>query len=369
MSGEWRRGFAARLLIGQALVVVAGGSTLALVAFAIAPSVFHEHVRESPTPFTDAQRIHVDRAFQDATLIALGVAILVAVITAIAISGVLTVRLTRPLHALATGATRIAGGRYDERTPVTGPTELAALAESFNQMAGALEHAERRRRVLLADIAHELRTPLATIEGYFEGLTDGAIAPDAETWQVLRSESRRLARLVDDLSLVSRAEERQLHLRRERIDLTHALADAARAAAPSYAEKGVAIIEDYAGRAPAVIADPDRLAEVFANLLENALRHTPPGGRVTVTAGRRGRDAQIVVADTGEGIPPEHLGRVFDRFYRMDPARSRTTGGSGIGLTITRAIVDAHGGSIRAESDGPGRGARFVITLPAARPA
>jgi two-component system, OmpR family, sensor histidine kinase BaeS len=237
-------------------------------------------------------------------------------------------------------------------------------------MAQALAASEQRRRELLADLAHELRTPLATIDGYLEGVADQVMPADQQTLKVLRAETARLRRLVDDLNAVSRAEARQLDLHPVPVQPGKLVTAAVQAAQAAYAAKDVTLSARVGPRLPKVAADPDRVGEVLANLLGNALRHTPPGGRVEVSASTAadGR-VRIVVADTGEGIPPELLERIFERFYRADPARAHTPdgGGSGIGLTITRAIVQAHGGRIHAESHGPGRGARFVVTLPAAR--
>ncbi len=211
-------------------------------------------------------------------------------------------------------------------------------------MATALESAERKRRELLTDV-----------EGYLEGRADGVVPADHETWHLLQAETARLRRLVDDLAKVSRAEEeeRQLDLP-STPDLL--VAAAVQAPAPAYAAKGVALETKLDRRLPHVDVDPDRIAEVLANVLDNALRYTPTGGRVGVSAAGRGKQVELVVADTGEGIAPEHLERVFERFFRADPARARTAGGSGIGLAIARAIVEAHGGRAHAESEGLGWG-------------
>ena len=362
-----RRSLTAKLLAAQILVIIAGSLTLAFVALAVAPSLFHEHVRDALGIVPEDVSRHLDEAFEDAVLVSLAIAIGAAAVTAAVASGFLAVRIVRPIRALAEASQRIARGAYGSRVPTGGSDELAVLASSFNEMAGSLETAERRRRELLSDVAHELRTPLATIEGYVEGLRDGVVAPEAPTWALLATETGRLQRLVDDLQLVSRAEERQLDLRTVEVDPASLVENTVRAAAPAYEAKGVRLETTAEPRLPAVAVDTDRIGEVLANLLENALRHTPAGGRVDIRAEHRGSDIELSVSDTGEGIAPEHLERVFERFYRADPARSRATGGSGIGLTIARAIAEAHGGRLRAESDGPSRGARFVLSLPALR--
>ena len=360
-----RKSLTAKLLAAQILVILAGSATLALVALAVAPGLFHDHVRDALGVVPEDVSRHLDEAFRNSVLIALAIAIGAAALTAAVASGFLAVRIVRPIRALAAAAQRIARGAYGSRVPVGGSDELAVLAESFNEMAASLEAAERRRRELVSDVAHELRTPLATIEGYVEGLRDGVVAPEASTWTLLGTETGRLRRLVDDLHEVSRAEERQLDLRVVEVEPRSLVEAAARSAAPAYEAKGVELERVAESRLPSVEVDPDRIEEVLANLLENALRHTPRGGCVEVRAERRGSRVLLSVTDSGEGIEPEHVERVFERFFRSDPARSRVTGGSGIGLTISRAIVEAHGGSLLAESDGPGRGAKFVLTLPA----
>lgn len=359
------RSLAAKLLAAQVLVIVAGSVTLALVALALAPGLFHAHVRDVLGVVPEDVSRHLDEAFEDAVLVSLALATAAAALTAAAASAFLAVRIVRPIGMLAEAAERISRGRYGERVPVTGRDELGVLAAAFNDMAASLESAERMRRQLLSDLAHELRTPLATIEGYVEGVRDGVVPPTAETWSVLETEARRIRRLVDDLQKVSRAEERQLDLRLQPLAPATIVAEAVQAAAPAYAAKGVALEAAVADGLPPVVVDRDRIEEVLANLLDNALRHTPAGGSVEVRA-EGGRDeVRLVVADSGEGIAPEHLHRVFERFYRVDSGRSRARGGSGIGLAIARALVEAHGGRIRAESDGPGRGSRFVVSLPA----
>lgn len=367
MIGRLRRSLAGKLLLAQLLVIVAGSVTLALVAFSVGPGLFRRHVRDALGVVPDDVARHLDLAFDDALLVALVVAIGAAAATAAAVSWFLSIRIVRPLRQLASAAERIAGGSYGERVPVTGHDELSVLATAFNEMAASLESSELRRRRLLSDVAHELRTPLATIEGYVEGVRDGVVPATDETWRVLETESTRLRRLVDDLQLVSRAEERQLDLRIRPISPAALVAPSIQAAEPAYAAKGVDLLGTVDERLPPVAADPDRIAEVLANLLGNALRHTQPGGRVRVLGERHADGVDIVVADDGEGIPAEHLAKIFERFYRVDTGRARAQGGSGIGLAISRALVEAHGGRLRAESDGDGLGSRFVVTLPVGR--
>lgn len=364
MIRRLRHSLAGKLLLAQLLVILAGSVTLLLVALSIAPGLFRGHVREALGLVPEDVSRHLDQAFDDAVLVALGVAIGAAAVTAAAVSWFLSVRIVRPLGQLARAAERIARGNYGERVPVTGSDELTILATAFNDMAASLESAELRRRQLLSDVAHELRTPLATIEGYVEAVRDGIMPASAETWIVLETECERLRRLVDDLQKVSRAEERQFDLYARPIAPASLVAAAVQAASPAYTAKGVALESAVSPSLPELVVDRDRIGEVLANLLENALRHTPSGGFVEVRAQGRGGEIEITVSDSGEGIAPEHLTRLFERFYRVDSGRTRERGGSGIGLAIARALVEAHGGGVRAESEGVGKGARFTVTLP-----
>ena len=360
-----RRSLGGKLLAGQLLVILAGSATLVVVALVVGPSIFHHHVREALGVVPDSVMRHLDSAFGDALLISLAVAVGASAATAAAISWFLAVRIVRPITALAAASRRVARGSYAERVAAPTNDEIGALAAAFNEMAEALESTERRRRELLSDVAHELRTPVATLNGYVEGLRDGVVEPNPRTWHLLHSETARLGRLVEDLRQVSQAEEHQLELRPNPTDAGQLLAHAAASFQAAYQEKGVDLQIERGVHVPDLDVDRDRIAEVLANLLSNALRHTAAGGAVTLSTSRvRDGFVELSVTDTGEGIPAESLNRVFERFYRTDSARSRDSGGSGIGLTIARAIVEAHGGELRAESAGADRGARFVLTLP-----
>lgn len=356
-----------KLFLAQLLVIVAGSLTLLLVAVSVAPGVFNGHVRDVPGTLSPSVVRHVEQGFRDAVLVALGVATAAAFLTALAVSWFVSRRLVRPIGELAAAARSVARGAYSERSPVAGSDELAVLARAFNDMASSLESAEGRRRELLTDVAHELRTPLATIDGYLEGLADGVVAADADTLNVLGTETRRLRRLVEDLEKVSRAEARQLDLRIVPTPAAELAEAAAAAMAPAFQAKGVALTWRADEGLPRLPVDRDRLGEVLANLLDNALRHTPKGGSVELGATHRGDVLELSVSDTGEGIAPDRLEAVFERFFREDAARSRASGGSGVGLTIARAITEAHGGRIRALSAGKERGARFIVTLPLSR--
>jgi signal transduction histidine kinase len=395
-----RLGLTARLFSAMALVVVAGAGTLLVVALLLAPQVFGSHLHRRGVPsVSPALQTHIDEAFTQALLLSLAVGILVAVITAALVTWLVSRRLAAPVSDLARAATRLTHGRYDAPVPDPrlGP-EFAELTSAVNELAGRLERSEEVRHRLLADLTHELRTPLAALEATVEAVGDGVLPVDATTLDTLTEQTARLRRLVTDLESVSRAEERQLALNPRPVSLT-AVADRAVAVLRArYEAHGVTVTRENHGPEPIVRADDDRLVEALMNLLDNALRHTPTGGTVTVGVDACGQPhpamAAVTVTDTGAGFDPTIAPRLFERFFRDHPGRAdsttdRTTDrstaasgkgpwrsdagrlgpaggrhGAGIGLTITRAIVEAHGGRIEALSAGPGHGARFTITLP-----
>ncbi len=280
-------------------------------------------------------------------------------------------RFTSPLSQVMQAADRLADGDLSARVEVKGSPELRHLAESFNHMAAALETSDQQRRELLADVAHELRTPLTIIQGNLEGLRDGVYEPTPEQMDLVLDEAHKLGRLVDDLRLLTLAEAGQLPLDLQELDVAQLLADVRDALASQADESGITLVVQAGPDLPRLVGDPQRLGQVLGNLLTNALRHTPAGGRVTLGAEayvpQGGPTAvHLWVADTGEGIAAGDLPRIFDRFWRADPARSHETGaGMGLGLAIARGLVEAHGGYIWAESDGvPGRGTTVSFVLP-----
>jgi histidine kinase len=306
----------------------------------------------------------VQAAFGDAVRTALIVAVIAAVVAAVAISVALSARLSRPIARLAAASRRIADGRYAERVPVLSADEIGELAASFNQMADSLESTERRRLQLVGDVAHELRTPLATLDGYLEGLEDGVIQAGDPTWHLLRRETTRLSHLVNDLQQLWRAEARQLPLSMARVDIATLLAAVRERFAVLALEHGSDLRFTAPSSELAVQADAERLAQVVDNLVSNAIRYSPQGAPVTLEATTEGDEVVIGVVDVGAGLSAEQRARVFERFYRVDPSRARAPGGSGIGLAIARALAEAMGGRIWAESEGPGHGSRFCIALP-----
>jgi histidine kinase len=284
--------------------------------------------------------------------------------------------ILRPLRQIAHTSQRLASGHYHERVEVPSSDELALVAINFNQMAQTLEEIEQQRVALIGNVAHELRTPLAGLAGYLEGVIDGVVANEPETFAHMYHEVRRMRRLVDDLQTLSRVEAGQVNLNITRFDLIPLLARLVNHLQTQAEGQEVVLLVDgepYAvtgerdsvGGGLYVEADPDRVTQVVLNLVSNALRYTEENGRITIETGRADDNFVFVsVNDDGQGIPEDALPYLFERFYRVDPSRARSSGGSGIGLTITRHLVWAMGGNISANSDGPGQGSTFRFTLP-----
>lgn len=358
------RSLRARLLLANVVVAGVALGTVVVAVSLVGPGYFAEAMGHLPGDPMGAMMDAATRAaFTDAVRSALVAAGLTAVASAVVVSLALSTAIARPVIRLAAAARRIALGHYVERVPDE-EGELGELADSFNAMTASLEATEGRRLELVGDVAHELRTPLTTLDGYLEGLEDGVISPSPRTWALLRGETERLTRLVDDLQELWRAEAHQLTLRIEPIDAAAVVGEivdrfAGQPDAPAITLSG-------AGGDLTVRADRERLAQIVANYVSNAIRYSPSGAPVSLSLRRTGPSVEVAVRDEGPGLTPEQRVHVFERFYRVDRSRSRALGGSGIGLAIARALAQAMGGSVRAESPGPGQGSTFVVRLPAA---
>ncbi|GIE74659.1 two-component sensor histidine kinase [Actinoplanes philippinensis] len=272
-------------------------------------------------------------------------------------------RVSRPVRLLTGASLQLAAGRLDVRVPAHGQDELARLSGAFNAMAEALQRSEERQRRLIADVAHELRTPLSNLRGYLEGLADGVIEPSPELFASLHEETLLQRRILDDLQVLALAEAGELGYDPVPFDLSELTEMAATAHRVVAGHAGIEVVVD-APDPVEVCADPDRMRQVVGNLMSNAIRYTDAGGRVELQVSRDGPDAVLTVRDTGVGMNADEVARVFDRFWRADPARQRATGGSGLGLTIVRRIVADQGGDVTATST-PGLGTMFTVRLPA----
>ena len=306
-----------------------------------------------------------EEAYLAAVQNALWIAGLIAALVAVALGLLLAYRITRPLGDLNAAARRMAAGDYEQRVPVRSDDELGELASSFNAMAVAVESQERLRRQMAADIAHELRNPLAVVQADLEAMLDGVRPLSRESVADAHEETQLLSRLITDLRDLSLAEAGQLPLQRRPTDPGELARSVSERFNPRATDKGVDLAVEIVEGLPALYADPDRISQVFGNLLENALRHTPQDGKVLLRleSAETGKAVRATITDTGPGIPEEHLPNVFERFYRSDRARSRSGGGSGIGLAVVKQLVEGHGGRVWAESP-PGEGASFVMLLP-----
>ena len=294
---------------------------------------------------------------------AMTVAGLGACVVGVVLVLLLSRRVLRSVGGLTTAARDLGRGDLSSRVAVKGNDEIAELGHAFNAMADALEDSELQRRRIVADVAHELRTPLANIQGHIEAMQDGLLEPNAETLDTVHNQALYLNRLVGDLGLLAQTEAHELRLSKAPESIGDMIAHVAEAFRPRAEAASIRLASDVPLGLPELDLDRVRIEQVMGNLVENAIRHTPPAGTVTVSAAQHEDVVRVLVADTGSGIPADALSRVFDRLYRVDPSRGRETGGTGLGLTIARQLVEAHGGIIWAESE-EGAGSRFGFDLP-----
>jgi signal transduction histidine kinase len=313
------------------------------------------------------EALDVNRAAMQITYHSIGRFFLWGGLLAIAIALLLTFFLSRrilaPVKALTKAARQFGKGDFSSRVDSESKGEVGELAQSFNSMADNLEHTERLRRNMVADIAHELRTPLSNLRGYLEAISDGVVRPDEDTIRSLNEEASSLSRLVDDLQELSLADAGEIKLVTRPEEIIRLINETVAALQTKATSRGLTIDTDLPDALPTVNIDAHRIKQVLHNLLENAIAHTDKGGQIMVTAKERQNQVHISVADEGEGIPAQDLPLIFERFYRVDKSRSRTTGGSGLGLTIAKRLVEAHGGKIEATSQ-PGKGSTFTFTIP-----
>ena len=358
----WRR-LDVRLFASYALVALVVFAALAVTVRVVAPARFDDDFKGVAVSGDKESESH--NVFLDSLDAALWVALAASLGAAAIVSTLVARRIVRPVRQVRDATRRLANGHYDERVAEPGELELAELARDVNRLAVELETTERRRARLISEVAHEMRTPLTTIDGYIEGMLDGVFEPSEEVLVAVGEETSRLQRLASDLATLSRSEEGATELHLRVVDLGELVASSAERLRPQFDEKGVTLSVG-AGPPLPVEVDPDRIAQVLTNLFGNALTYTPAGGRVDVRASRERDGASVAVSDTGIGLSPEDRELVFDRFYRVH-GPVRPSGGSGIGLTIARGLARAHHGDIQVASPGVGAGSVFTLTLPLAR--
>jgi len=376
MNAYLRSHLGAKLLLSYLAIILVGVAVLIAASQFILPTSFNRHMSgmmgngmmggQGLANSGQMSQLYVD--FRAGFNEALTYAALAAMVVAVLLSLLFSRGVIAPVQAMSIITQRIADGRYDERVQVNGTDELAQLASRFNQMAEKLNQVELMRRRLIGDVSHELRTPLTAIKGSMEGLMDGILPANDETFQQIHGEADRLNRLVDDLQELSRVEAHAYQLYLRPVDVSLLVQTVTKRLAPRFESKYISLKLELPSDLPHILADEDRAIQILTNLTGNALQYTPERGNVTITAKEVKDEIEITICDTGVGISPEHLSHIFDRFYRVDKSRSRQSGGgSGIGLTIARALIEAHGGRIWVESAGDGNGSTFAFTVPIAK--
>ncbi len=369
-----------KLFLSYFVVILVGMSVIGITTKFVTPTAYARHLSYMETQMGEGSGMGQGMMGQGRGMVSefysnfqstfnesLVIAVIAASLVALVVSLVFSRSILAPVDVMMHASQRIADGHYDERVQSRGDDELNQLAGSFNQMAEQLEQVEDMRRRLIGDVAHELRTPLTAIKGYAEGLMDGVLPASPETYQQIHAESERLNRLVDDLQELSRVESRATQLDIHPVDSAVLINTVIKRLQYQFDEKRITLTSSLPREPMHVLADEGRVVQVLTNLIGNALQYTPQNGTVTVSIEREKDEARISVSDTGAGIPPQHLAKIFDRFYRVDKSRSRMRGGSGIGLTIAKHLVEAHGGKLWAQSAGENKGSVFIFTLPLAK--
>lgn len=310
------------------------------------------------TPYSLTQRFGIARA----VIFPVSIISFILAIFLVIVSILLTRRFVNPLADVIYAARSVASGKLDTRIPTKGPQDLRSLSESFNEMATALERSDRERREMLADIAHELRTPLSVIRGRLEGIVDGIYPENGPQVSMALEQTYLMQRLVDDLRLLTLVETRQLAFDKRDVNVANVIRSVIEMFSAEAQEKNISLSFDTNGENLSAVLDPQRFEQVISNLVGNAIRYVPDGSKVWVTAGGTKESVHITINDNGNGIPAEDLPYIFDRFWRKDKSRSRATGGTGLGLAIARQLIEAQGGTIEARNL-PEGGFQVVIDL------
>lgn len=361
--GESGPNLRTRILGAMALVVLAGAGTLVMVSLLLAPAIFYNHLAQAGVAREDILAMHVDEGFATAIVASTLVGVAIAAFVAAGMATLVSRRISRPISIAAAATTQLASGDYSARVPTPGMgPELDSLAKGVNALAERLEATEATRIRLLSDLAHELRTPLAAIDTTVEALADGVIPADERALEALTGNAQRLSRLVEDLATVSRAQERSFRLALADVDLAALARQGIASSSALMLAKGINVTGPT-GPGPVVQGDPERLLEAIGELLANARVACAEGDDILVDVTSRDATALMTISDTGVGFDPRVSEQLFQRFFRATPRSSRD-GGSGIGLTIARGLIEAHGGTLTATSPGPEMGATFVIALP-----
>jgi histidine kinase len=367
-----------KVFLSYLLVVFIGGVVLITAASLSVPAAFERHlvsmdeimINGNIDGNNEQMVSELFSQYKKAIFEAMTYATLAALVGAVLASFLISRQVVTPTLQMMSLSKRIAEGEYEERLSLPGGQqmdqidELGRLALSFNQMADKLEKTETMRRELIADVTHELRTPLTAVKGYLEGMTDGILPADPETYQQIHSEINRMQRLVNDLQELSRVEAGAFQLMLTPVSPASLIERIQNTLGRQFEEKNIQFETNMEANLPDINVDKDRIIQVLTNLVGNALQYTPSGGKVTLLVRRELYDVLFSVIDNGIGISADQIPLIFNRFYRTDKSRTRTSGGSGIGLTIAKALVIAHQGKIWAESKGEGKGSTFSFLIP-----
>ncbi len=360
-----RRRLGWKLFVSYLIVIAVGVLVLAGAVQLQTPSAIQRHVDRmeshllSDPGLVEDLRQNFTEAVNEITLTAAMVALVVAVVVSVFTAR----RITNPIRTMMSASQNIAAGHFEQRVEVPSQDELGNLAKSFNQMAAELEQTEKRRLALIGDVAHELRTPLSNIRGIMEALMDGVLPAEPNSYASVQREVIRLQRLVQDLQELSRVEAGETYLDLSTVSPVALVNMVCERLRLQFEDKEVVLVVDVPENMPLVRADPARANQILLNLLGNALQYTEAGGQVTIRVQRQDTDVMFTISDTGIGVSPADVSRLFERFYRVDKSRSRATGGSGIGLTIAKHLVERQGGRIWMTSEGVAQGSVFAFTL------
>lgn len=355
-----------KIFVSHLIIIGVGVVVLLVTARLQAPYALNQHIQQMEHLIGENESLRQNlmntflSALNEVLLIAASGALLAAVI----VSSFVALRIVSPIRSMIKTMVQIADGDYQHRANFVWDDELGELARNFNRMAEALYSTESRRIELIGNVAHELRTPLASMRSLMEGVVDGVLPADFSTFSAVQTELARLQRLVRDLENLSRAEAGQIKLELQDFYLQKLIDQVVQKLKPQFSEKQINLNIEFPVPGPRVHADWERIQQVLINLLGNALQYTPPHGSVRISSEINGDKVICSIEDNGIGLTGIDISHIFERFYRVDKSRSRTSGGSGIGLTIAHHIIEAHGGSLRAESQGPKLGSRFYFTLP-----
>ena len=365
-----------KLLVSFFIIILVLSLVLIAAVELVMPRAFQGHLNfmndllEDENPILTQHELNLFDSFRRAIYSALSFALPAALISALVLSIAFSNQFVKPIKDLSEASRKISQGKYDQRILLPNKIgidemdELQHLAINFNQMASKLEKTEDLRRQLIGDVSHELRTPISLIKVSMEGLIDGIVRPSKKLFYQVQIEADRLSKLVNDLQELSIIESGAYKLNKEEFNINTVITSVVENLSPQYSRKNIRVILDFQKRKVQESFDIDRIKQVLTNILANAYQYSPKGGTVTIKISADKKYIHVSITDEGRGISREDLPHIFTRFFRADKSRTRNSGGSGIGLTITKQLVEAHGGSINIYSKGIDKGTTVSFTLP-----